>query len=497
MDRYLNESDLIRNKLNNKIQRNLSIIFNDWSDEKVEQITTLPSSGSYRQYFRIKGRDKTAIGVFNKDIKENEAFFSFTKHFLKNNLNVPEIYSVSPDNKIYLIKDLGDTTLFSIVLQQQKKSGFSEDIIELYKKTINELPKFQITAGKGIDYSRCYPRPAFDKQSMLWDFNYFKYYFLKLAKIPFDEHKLENDFQRFTDFLLEADKNYFMYRDFQSRNIMIFKNCPYFIDYQGGRNGALQYDIASLLFQVKAAIPNDIKNYLLEYYLSNLGKYISVNSKEFKKYYWGFVYLRLLQVLGAYGFRGLYEKKSHFLQSIPTAIENLKWLLQNIVLSVKLPTLMNVLNSLTENLPESARHGRVSKQPHSNLKITINSFSYKKGIPDDKTENGGGFVFDCRALPNPGKSEELKHFTGKDKQVIEFLEREKEVEEFFNYVFSIIDKSVEKYLERNFTDLMVNFGCTGGQHRSVFCAEKLTNHLKEKYNVKIILTHTEEDNWKI
>lgn len=491
--------------MSNNIQSNLSIIFEDWSDEKVEQITPLPSSGSYRQYFRIKSRDKTAIGVFNNDIKENKAFFSFTKYFLKKNLNVPEIYSVSPDNKIYLIKDLGDTTLFSIVLQQQIKSGFSKDIIELYKKAIDELPKFQITAGKGIDYSRCYPGPAFDKQSMLWDLNYFKYYFLKLAKIPFDEHKLENDFQDFTDFLLKADKNYFMYRDFQSRNIMIFEGKPYFIDYQGGRKGALQYDIASLLFQVKAAIPNDIKNYLLEYYLSNLGKYISVNSKEFIKYYWGFVYLRLLQVLGAYGFRGLYEKKSHFLQSIPPAIENLKWLLQNINLSVKLPTLMNVLNILTENpnLPESARPGRVSKvtktiskQPHSNLKITINSFSYKKGIPDDKTENGGGFVFDCRALPNPGRLEELKYFTGKDKQVIDFLEKEKEVEEFFNYVFSIIDQSVKKYLERNFTDLMVNFGCTGGQHRSVFCAEKLTKHLKEKYNVQIILTHTEEDNWK-
>jgi len=491
--------------LSNKIQNNLSIIFKDWSHEKVEQIFSLPSSGSYRQYFRIKGRDKTAIGVFNNDIKENEAFFSFTKHFLKNDLNVPEIYSVNPDNKIYLIKDLGDITLFSIVLQQQKKSGFSEDIIEHYKKAIDELPKFQITAGKGIDYSRCYPGPAFNKQSMLWDLNYFKYYFLKLAKIPFDEHKLENDFQHFTDFLLKAGKNYFMYRDFQSRNIMIFEGKPYFIDYQGGRKGALQYDIASLLFQVKAAIPNDIKNYLMEYYLSKLGKYFSVNSNEFKKYYWGFVYLRLLQVLGAYGFRGLYEKKSHFLQSIPMAIENLKWLLQNIGLSINLPTLMNVLNILTENqnLQESARPGRVSKvtktiskQPHSKLKITINSFSYKKGIPDDKTENGGGFVFDSRALPNPGRLEELKYLNGKDKQVIEFLEKEKEVEEFFNYVFSIIDHSVEKYLERDFSDLMVNFGCTGGQHRSVFCAEKLTKHLKIKYNVKIILIHIEEDNWK-
>ena len=486
------------------IQSNLSIIFKDWSDEKVEQITPLPSSGSYRQYFRIKGRDKTAIGVFNNDIKENKAFFSFTKHFLKNDLNVPEIYSISSDNKIYLIKDLGDTTLFSIVLQQQEKSGFSQDIIELYKKAIDELPKFQITAGKDIDYSYCYPGQDFDKQSMLWDLNYFKYYFLKLAKIPFDEHKLENDFQNFTGFLLKADKNYFMYRDFQSRNIMIFEGKPYFIDYQGGRKGALQYDIASLLFQVKAAIPYDIKNYLLEYYISNLGKYISVNTKKIIKYYWGFVYLRLLQVLGAYGFRGLYEKKSHFLQSIPPAIESLKWLVQNIDLSVKLPTLMNVLNILTEsqNLPEPARPGRVSKvtkinskQAHSNLRITINSFSYKKGIPGDKTENGGGFVFDCRALPNPGRLEKLKYFNGKDKQVIEFLENEKEVEEFFNYIFSIIDQSVEKYLERNFTDLMVNFGCTGGQHRSVFCAEKLTNHLKEKYNVKIILTHTEEDNW--
>ncbi len=473
--------------LNKTIETKLSQLFENQIKEKVEKIVSLPLSGSDRKYFRITGKTKTVLGVSNHDQKENLAFLSFTKHFITKGLPVPEIYVEDLSENIYLLQDLGDTTLYSFLTEKRKSEEFPSELIEVYKKVIDHLPEFQINAGLDLDYSLCYPRDRFDKQSMMWDLNYFKYYFLKLAGIPFDEQALEDDFQLFTDYLLQADCNYFLYRDFQSRNIMLYKGNPYFIDYQGGRKGALQYDIASLLYDAKADIPQNIRNNLLEYYIETISKYKKINKDEFRQYYYGYVLIRIMQALGTYGFRGFYEKKEHFLQSIPFALDNLKYLLTIISFPVKIPIILEIINKLihSDKLKQFQKHEGL-------LKVSISSFSYKKGLPVDYSGNGGGFIFDCRALHNPGKYDEYKQFTGMDQPVIDFLSKEDDVKSFLNNIFSLVDQSVERYLQRNFSNLMVGFGCTGGQHRSVYCAEQLANHLKNKYAINIELTHREQ-----
>ncbi|MFA4851295.1 MAG: RNase adapter RapZ [Bacteroidales bacterium] len=472
--------------MDKQLEENLKLLFEKWSGVQAESIVELPSSGSYRQYYRLKSGGRTAIAAYNHDAKENIAFLAFTKHFYKKGLPVPELLAADEANNIYLLEDLGDTTLFSWLSEKRQQQGFSDEIIEVYKKIIKILPQFQVVVSKDIDYTLCYPRDHFDKQSMLWDLNYFKYYFLKLAKINFDEQKLEDDFQAFSDFLLTTDCNYFLYRDFQSRNIILKNSLPYFIDYQGGRKGALQYDIASLLYDAKADIPQETRTALLGYYINVLGKFISVNPKEFTSYYYGYVLIRIMQALGAYGFRGFYEKKEHFLQSIPYALDNLSWLLENTEIPCRIPTLMNVLHKLAQS-----EKLRLLGKKEPKTKITITSFSYKNGIPTDNSGNGGGFVFDCRALHNPGRYESYKTLTGKDKEVIEFLKKEPEIYEFMNHVYGLVDKTVENYIKRNFFHLQVNFGCTGGQHRSVFCANMLAEHLQIKYDVDVELHHRE------
>ncbi|NVN95911.1 MAG: phosphotransferase [Bacteroidetes bacterium] len=469
------------------IEQHLTILFENWAGEKLKNINILPASGSYRKYYRIYSESKSCLGVYNQDKKENEAFIAFTHHFLLYSLQVPHIYAKNIDESIYLVEDFGDETLF-IILQKLRSEGFNqEEIISIYQKVIKELPKFQVLSSKDMDFNYCYPRPEFDKQSMLWDLNYFKYYFLKLAQIPFDEQNLEEDFHVFTDFLLETDCNYFLYRDFQSRNIMMHNDEPYFIDYQGGRKGALQYDIASLLYDAKADLSNETRVILLEYYLDELQKYITIDRQKFLAYYYGYVIIRILQAMGAYGFRGFYENKPVFLQSIPYAINNLKWILENIKLPIRIPTLLNVLSKL----PEANRIKKIVNS--QKLIITINSFSYKKQIPIDTSGNGGGFVFDCRALPNPGRLELFKTLTGKDQLVIDYLEQEASVKLFVDDVFNIINISIDNYIERGFCNLMINFGCTGGQHRSVYCAEKIAERIKQKYNLNCVLRHIEQD----
>ena len=338
-----------------------------------------------------------------------------------------------------------------------------------------------------MDYSVCYPREAFDKQSMMWDLNYFKYYFLKLAKIPFDEQALEDDFQTFSDYLLSAPSGYFLYRDFQSRNLMLKDGGVHFIDYQGGRRGALQYDLASLLYDGKADIPQEIRAQLFRYYIEKLKNYIPVNESEFTSYFNGFVLIRIMQAMGAYGFRGFYEKKEHFLKSIPFAIHNLQNLLPELNLPVEIPELVNVLNLLTQS--ETLKD---IGQAASNLSVRITSFSYKKGIPSDPSGNGGGFVFDCRALNNPGRYAEFKTLTGKDLKVQQFIEQNSEMKLFLNPVKALVEQTVKNYLERGFTHLSVNFGCTGGQHRSVYAAEKLAAWLRNNFPVNVVLVHREQ-----
>ncbi len=463
-------------------------MFERWAGEEARSFVMLPPSGSYREYYRITGRSQSALGAYNADKKENIAFLEFSKQFKEKDLPVPQIYDVDLEHGVYLQQDLGDVTLYGFLQGLRKDRAFPDELVRFYKKTIKKLICFQINGGEGLDYSKCYPRQAFDKQSMLWDLHYFKYYFLKLARVPFDEQALEDDYHRLIDFLLEVDHDYFLYRDFQSRNVMVVNDEPWFIDYQGGRKGALQYDLASLLFDAKADIPNAIREELLNYYMDELKHYKEVNQQDFTRHYHGYVLIRIMQAMGAYGFRGFYEKKEHFLKSIPYAINNLKYLLDTIDLGIELPTLFAALSNVTES-EELMNIGQRS----SMLTVRITSFSYKRGVPVDVSGNGGGFVFDCRAIHNPGRYPEYADKTGKDEEVIAFFGKEPEMANFLNDVFSMVDKSVEKYISRGFKNLMVNFGCTGGQHRSVYSAEQLAAHLQHKYKLNVDLKHVEQD----
>ena len=472
--------------MDSKIKNELIQMFESHFNEKMTSFEALPSSGSYREYYRIKSNHYAAMGTWNADVKENMAFLYFSEYFLKQGITVPQIYCVNETKDCYLQEDLGSTTLFGYLSEVREKEGFSDKIVNIYKKVLDELPKIQIIAGQGISYDHCHPRAAFDKQSMMWDMNYFKYYFLKLAKVPFNEQDLEDDFENFTNYLLSTDTNYFLFRDFQSRNIMLRNDNVTFIDYQGGREGALQYDIASLLYDAKADIPIEIRTELLDYYLDVLDKYIhGLDRDKFKSYFTGYALIRIMQAMGAYGFRGFYEKKEHFLKSIPYALENMKYLLKNCDIPEKFPELFKVLEAVTKS-----EYLQKIGQPHNMLTVRVTSFSFRKGLPEDPSGNGGGFIFDCRSIHNPGRYDEYKLLTGRDKPVIDFFNKEAEMDEFLGHAFALVEKSVDTYLKRGFNSLSVNFGCTGGQHRSVFAAESMASFLS-KLPVNVILQHRE------
>ena len=465
----------------------LKELFKQWSGNSPDHFTVMPPSGSERRYFRLKYHDLSAIGAWNPVKEENIAFLNFTAHFLANGLRVPSIFGSDLENDIYLIEDLGDMSLFSLLKNKSPDTIIPDEIIRLYKESLRELIRFQVIAGKSLDYSDCYPHSSFDNRSMKWDLNYFKYYFLKLH-VSFHEARLEEDFDTLARYLGQADANYFMYRDFQSRNILIKDGRPYFIDYQGGRKGPLQYDLASLLFQVKADLPYDLRENLLEFYISEVSSLIQIDPTVFKKQYYGFVLIRLLQVLGAYGYRGLIEKKPHFLLSIPFALKSLGWWLANVDLQLDLPQLLPALESLLtlDKYQIDAYRPLLGK-----LTVVIKSFSYKHGIPEDLSGNGGGFVFDCRALPNPGREERYRAFNGTDQVINDYLKNDPQVINFIEETEKLVNHSVENYIERRFSSLMVSFGCTGGQHRSVYCAETMAARLKKKYPLILIETdHT-------
>lgn len=472
--------------MDSKVKNNLLLLFRQHFRKEADSFEMLPLSGSYREYARLAAGDISAIAAWNSDVRENRAFLSFSADLRKSGIPVPEIYIISDDMTLYLQEDLGNITLFDFLSKTRTSEGFSRTIIDEYKKVLVQLPLIQVKAGKRIDYSVCYPRSEFDKQSMMWDLNYFKYYFLKLAKIPFDEQQLEEDFQKFTEYLLSAENQYFMYRDFQSRNIMLKDNKVYFIDYQGGRRGPLQYDLASLLYDGKADIPAVVRDELFDLYINELEKILPVDRFEFIRFFKGFVMIRIMQAMGAYGFRGFYEKKEHFLKSIPYALDNLDNLLKRLDLPVELPELINVLN-----LVAHSSFLRSIGQKEHNLTVGITSFSYKKGIPDDPSGNGGGFVFDCRAIHNPGKYLEYKNLTGLDLPVQHFLEDKSEMPVFIKSAITMVEQSVKSYLKKGFTHLAVYFGCTGGQHRSVYAAEKLAEHLRKNFPVNVELNHRE------
>jgi aminoglycoside/choline kinase family phosphotransferase len=456
-------------------------LFKQLTGSKPERIIKIKTAGSNRAYYRLTRKHKSYIGTMGDDPLESQAFLYLSQHFKQAGLHVPEIYGKTEDGVIYLQEDLGDKSLFDLVKETDMTKGVPDHIKHLYQKVLQHLVRFQVRGARGLDFTKCYPRQEFDRQSMQWDLNYFKYYYLKLTGVSFHEQRLETDFKLLMDYLLEAPAVYFMFRDFQTRNMMIRDHEPWFIDYQGGRKGPIQYDLASLLFQARAALPNEFRQEMLEFYMVEVGAVIDLDPEEFIPHYYGFVLLRLLQVLGAYGYRGYFEQKPHFIESTSYALKNLEWFINSIELPVNLPELSLCFRQMINKEEPKQAEG---------LTVEINSFSYKKsGIPKDTSGHGGGFVFDCRALPNPGRYPEYKTLTGKDKPVIEFLQKEKAVGKFLENVFLIIDQAIENYQKRGFDHLSVSFGCTGGQHRSVYCAETLFQHLKEKQLLKALLSH--------
>ena len=463
----------------------LETLFEQYTHEKPLTITELSASGSNRRYFRLTNENISLIGVEGTSVDENIAFIEIANHFLAQGLPVPRVLGQTPDKLFYIQDDLGDTLLFDAIAEGRKTGVFCEPEKELLRKTMRRLPAVQVLGAQGLDFSVCYPQPEFNERSILWDLNYFKYCFLKPTGLEFQENLLEDDFDKLSNILMRSSTNTFMYRDFQSRNVMIKDGEPYFIDFQGGRKGPVYYDVASFLWQAKAQYNSELREELLQTYLDALKELTSVDEADFREQLNHFVLFRTLQVLGAYGFRGYFEKKPHFLQSIPFAIENLRVFLRDE--NSQYPYLLQVLKEMTEL--EQFREVEIRKP----LVVKVYSFSYKKGIPQDNSGNGGGFVFDCRAVNNPGKYERYQNVTGLDDSVKLFLEEDGEILTFLDHAFELVDASVKRYMDRGFTNLMISFGCTGGQHRSVYSAQKVAEHISEKFGVEVQLVHREQN----
>lgn len=468
----------------------LKTLFSNYFNEEVNSIEKLKGAGSNRVYYRIISKSNTAIGVVGESNLENKAFVELAKHFYSKQLPTPQVYAHTNDYQFYIQEDLGNTALFDFVSKGIKSSFFSSEEKEQLLATIKLLVKMQFEGAKDLDFNLCYPQAEFDQDTIMWDLNYFKYCFLKTTGLEFFEPELEKDFKQLSKDLLLDKSNTFLYRDFQARNVMIHNNKPYFIDFQGGRKGPIYYDVASFVWQAKANYPLELKEELISTYLDSLNNYIEVDKKEFRKQLDLFVFFRTLQVLGAYGFRGYFEKKNHFIESIPFAIRNLQEIMSKLDLN-SYPHLSSVLTNLC-NLPQFKMKTKEMSDT-SKLTVTIYSFSFKKGIPEDTSGNGGGYVFDCRGMNNPGRYDEYKTLTGLDKPVIDFLEKEGEITRFLESAFKLAENHIEDFIRRGFTHLMFNFGCTGGQHRSVYSAQHLAEHVSAKYSVNVKLTHREQN----
>jgi len=457
-------------------------LFESYTGRQLADILELPTSGSNRRYFRLKGGNLSLIGVIGNNLEENRAFIYLSRHFREKGIRVPAVLAISDDGFSYLQEDLGDKVLFSLVSEGRENGIYSPVETDILCRTIEQLPRLQYQGARDLDWGKCLYE-AFDGRMIDFDLNYFKYCFLKATGLEFNEVHLQDDFEKLKEDLLKDSGNTFMHRDFQARNILIQDGEPWIIDFQGGRRGPIYYDVASFVWQARSRFPEQLKQKLLQSYLRALRSYQEVDEEQFYSRLRLFVLFRTLQVLGAYGFRGYFEKKPHFLSSVPYALGNLRTLLQTPFTDY--PHLNDILLQLT-NMPQ------FNEIPQDRrLEVHIYSFAYKKGIPADNTGNGGGYVFDCRSINNPGKYEHYRQFTGNDPEVIKFLEDDGEVTTFLDSVYKLVDAHVQRFLERKFTHLQVCFGCTGGQHRSVYCAEHLGKYLSHKYNVKVMVTHRE------
>jgi aminoglycoside/choline kinase family phosphotransferase len=462
-------------------------LFEQWSGEKLTSSEELTQAGSNRRYFRLRSNNHVAVGCHGENVKENRTFIYLSQIFKNQNINTPAVLAVSSCEGYYLQEDLGSTSLFQLIENGRSTGVFSDVEKFALRAAISALPQLQFEGVKAVDFSKCYPQAELDRRTVMWDLSYFKYYFLKPQIQDVDELKLEVDFETFAGSICAEKNSCFLLRDFQSRNVMWHNDQPWFIDFQGGRKGMPHYDVASFLYQAKANFPDELRTKLLEAYLQAAAKYVSINAAGFAKRLPIFVLLRTLQVLGAYGFRGYFERKAHFLQSVPFAIENLKLLLlKSEVEELNIPYLRELLVQLTKKKYATAhKSGR--------LCVTVTSFSFLKGIPEDVSGNGGGFVFDCRGIVNPGRTEEYKFLTGLDEPVIKFIESNNQMADFLTNAYSLVDNAVERYTARGFSNLMVSFGCTGGQHRSVYSAQHLAEHLHAKFpSIEVELCHREQ-----
>ncbi len=463
----------------------LQIQFERVFGTRPDSVRELSPSGSNRRYFRLSAGAVSAIGVIGTDRKENEAFCYIASHFRGKGIAVPEIYAAGHEGMTYIQEDLGDGILYSLLEPSRKKGEYTAEDEKLLCTTISRLPDIQFKGAENLDFDKCYPQPCFDMKTVMFDLNYFKYCFLKPVGMEFNEILLQDDFENLAGELLAGDLDGFMYRDFQARNVIIRNGEPCFIDFQGGRKGPVYYDVASFIWQARARYPHELKEKMLDAYLSSLKRYAEVDEDMFRRRLRVFRLFRFLQVLGAYGFRGLWEKKPHFIGSIPSMMENVRELLAEESFS-RFPYLSEILSHISDSCDF------IREASDNVLEVRVCSFSYRKGIPSDWSGNGGGYVFDCRAIPNPGKLEKYRKSTGMDEDVRSYLEEDGTVYSFMDNVCGMVDRHVEKYLERGFTSLMVCFGCTGGQHRSVYCAESLAAHLVSRYPVRVRLVHREQ-----
>jgi aminoglycoside/choline kinase family phosphotransferase len=473
-------------------------LYKEWKGEEAKLCVRLKGAGSNREYYRLTSLDgETVIGVKGTSAQENEAFIYLSGHFDKQGIPVPKVLGVSGDSMCYLQTDLGDISLFDAIREGREKGGdYSNEEGALLARVIRLLPKIQFEGAKGLDATRCYPQMEFNKTGVMFDLNYFKYCFLKPSGVEFNEVELEKAFREFAKNLIPEHNTTFMYRDFQARNVMLYHGEPYFIDFQGGRRGPIQYDLVSFLWQASAHYPYKLRDFLMQLYFEELEKYMEVDRQEFGIMMMGFEALRLMQVLGAYGYRGYFERKPHFLQSIPAAMENLEHLLEDGALLWIVPKyLMEILSDLVEKY-NATKHAKASVSKYDgagSLVVDVYSFAYPKGIPADESGNGGGYVFDCRAIHNPGRYDEYKPLTGLDAPVMRFLEENGEVLTFLSHVYELADAHAARYIKRGFTHLQFAFGCTGGRHRSVYCAQHVAEHLHEKFGIEVRIHHREQN----
>lgn len=458
-----------------------------------EEVVPITGSASNRRYFRLSSQSGTCVGVVGLDRAENDAFITIARNFRTKGINVPEVLAVSGDRMRYLQEDLGNDILFD----RYAKGGVSEEDASVLCEAMSLLPQIQIEGAEGLDFSVCYPQPAFDMRMVMFDLNYFKYCFLKPSGLEFNEVLLQDDFECYAEDLLACSGELpsFMYRDFNARNVMVHDGRPYFIDFQGGRRGPVYYDVASFIWHARSGFSEGLRERLLDSYLDSLAHYVEVDRTAFMENLRLFVLFRTLQVLGAYGFRGWTEHKANFIVSISGTVRALRDFLEGrscgdcTFVKNRYPYLYETLLQMT-GLPRFDD----AMNPDGRLNVTVTSFSFKKGIPEDPSGNGGGYVFDCRSIHNPGRYEQYKKLTGRDEPVIRFLEEDGEVLRYLEHVYGVVEPHVGTFMRRGFTSLMVSFGCTGGQHRSVYCAERLAAHLREKYpDIRVRLIHREQN----